>query len=311
MFRPAFIAVLAWTAAPFGLAQVVTPDATVKPPAKAQPFYIRIPGMFGFDLPNIDPPGTVKLIFNPHVSDLVRRDYIRVDGGFRWAVNDHFEFSPEARVYLTHGLGETTDDGYGIGEVRLGAKYIVRKWPAEGMETSFTLAAYVPVKGAPPDLTDGLNHLAPGFLVQRHLARHPKWTIFSGAGFDLVDPSEVPGTPVENQPLDDSMNFTAGTIYDLGQIKWTLTTTYATTDWIGHDTHNFFYLQPNVLWYVPKKWMLHSKTQWILSLGARVSWGPDGTQVSASNRVRAEITFRQVMEKMRFLGPDDSTPDAH
>src|SRR6478736_8079871 len=307
MLRSALIALVALTAASLGLAQVVTSDAVVKPP-KGQPIYIRIPGMFGFDLPNIDPPGTIKLILTPHISDLVRRDYIRVDGGFRWAVNDHFEFSPEARVYLTHGLGETTDDGYGIGEVRLGAKYIVRKWPAEGMETSFTLAAYVPVKGAPPDLTDGLNHLAPGFLVQRHLARHPKWTIFSGAGFDLVDPSEVPGTPVENQPLDDSMNFTAGAIYDLGQFKWTLTTTYATSTWIGHTDQDYFYLQPNVLWFVPKKWMLNTKTQWILSLGARVSWGPDGTQLSASNRVRAEITFRQVMQKIlpEKLGGDPS-----
>src|SRR6478736_1031084 len=307
MLRSALIALVALTAASLGLAQVVPPDAVVKPP-KGQPIYIRIPGMFGFDLPNIDPPGTVKLILNPHISDLVRRDYIRVDGGFRWAVNDHFEFSPEARVYLTHGLGETTDDGYGIGEVRLGAKYVVRKWPTEGMETSFTLAAYVPVHGAPPDMTDGFNHLAPGFLVQRHLERHPKWTIFSGAGFDPVDPSEVPGIPVENQPLDDSMNFTAGTIYDLGQVKWTLTTTYATTNWIGQTHQNYFYLQPNVLWFVPRKWMFNSKTQWILSLGARVSWGPDGVQLSASNRVRAEITFRQAMQKIlpEKLGGDPS-----
>jgi hypothetical protein len=305
MFRFALIAFLA-LAGPFGLAQVITPDAAGKP-AKAQPFYIRVPGMLGFDLPNIDPPGTIKLILNPHISDLIRRDYIRVDGGFRWAVNDHFEFSPEARTYLTHGLGDSTDDGYGIGEVRLGAKYVVRKWPAAGMETSFTLAAYVPISGAPVDLTDGLNHLAPAFLVQRHLVRHPKWTIFSGAGIDLVDPSEVAGTPSENQPLDDSMNFTAGAIYDLGQIKWTLTTTYATTAGIGHDPEDFFYVQPNVLWYVPKKWMLNTKTQWILSLGARVSWGPDGTVVSATNRVRAEITFRQVMNK--FRGKTPATPE--
>lgn len=297
MLRFAFIAVLA-LAGPLGLAQVVTPDAVDKP-AKAAPFYVRIPGMLGFDLPEIDPPGTIKLILHPHFGDLIRRDYIRVDGGFRWAVNDHFEFSPGARVYLTHGLGDTTNDGYGIGEVRLGGKYVVRKWPTDRTETSFTLTTYAPVAGAPLDLTDGLNHLALGFLVQHHLERHSKWTVFSGAGVDIVDPSDVPGTPIENQPLDDSMNFTAGAIYDLGQIKWTLTTTYATTQGLSRDGENFFYLQPNVLWYVPKKLLFNWKTQWILSLGARVSWGPDGTQISASNRVRAEITFRQVMEKFR------------
>jgi len=295
MFRSVSIALLA-LAGPFGLAQVVTSDAAGNPP-KSQPFHVRIPGMLGFDLPEIDPPGTIKLILNPHFSDLIRRDYIRVDGGFRWAVNDHFEFTPGARVYLTHGLGDT-NDGYGIGEVRLGGKYIVREWPVRGTETSFTLTTYAPINGAPLDLTDGLNHLAVGFLVQRHLERHPKWTVFSGAGVDLVDPSDVPGTPVENQPLDDSMNFTAGAIYDVGQLKWTLTTTYATTAGLSPDSEHFFYLQPNVIWYVPKKLLFNWKTQWILSLGARVSWGPDGTQISASNRVRAEITFRQVMDKI-------------
>lgn len=298
MLRPALTALIAFLAlaGPLGLAQVVTPEATDQSP---KPFYLRVPGMLGFDLPDIDPPGTIKLILRPHFSDLIRRDYIRVDGGLRWAVNDHFEFSPEARTYLTHGLGDTTDDGYGVGEVRLGGKYVVREWPAKGVDTSFTLAAYVPISGAPVDLTDGLNHLAPAFLVQRHLVRYPKWSIFSGAGVDLVDPSEVAGTRNENQPRDDSMNFTAGAIYDLGQIKWTLTTTYATTAWIGREPEDFFYVQPNVLWYVPKKLMFNTKTQWILSLGARVSWGPDGTVVDPTSRVRAEITFRQVMNKFR------------
>jgi hypothetical protein len=296
MLRSALIAFLA-LAGPFGLAQVVTADADK--PAKALPLYVRIPGMLGFELPEIDPPGTIKLILHPHFGDFIRRDYIRVDGGFRWAVNDNLEFTPGARVYLTHGLGDTTDDGYGIGEVRLGAKYVVRQWPTDRTETSFTLTTYAPVSGAPIDLTDGLNHLALGFLVQHRLESHPKWTVFSGAGVDLVDPSDVPGTPVKNQPLDDSMNFTAGAVYDLGQIKWTLTTTYATTAGLSPDAEDFFYLQPNVLWYVPRKLLFNWKTQWILSLGVRASWGPDGTQISATNRVRAEITFRQVMDKIR------------
>jgi len=302
MLRSLLIVLLA-LAGPFGLAQVVTPDAAAQP-AQSQPFYARIPGMFPFDLPNIDPPGTVKLIVHPRFGDLLRRDYIRVDAGFRWAINNRFEFSPEARFYLTHGLGDT-DDGYGVGEIRLGTKYVLPTWPSEAMETALTLAAYVPIKDAPLDLTDGFNHLTPGFLIQRHLIRHPKWTVFSGAGLDLIDQSDVAGTPVRNQPLEDSMNFTAGAIYDLGQIKWTLTTTYATTAWLGDETNHFLYVTPNVMWYVPKKWVFNSKTQWILVLGARVSWGPDGTEISTSSRVRAEITFRQVMSKFRLMSPTE------
>lgn len=279
------------------LAQTVVTDPSTKSAAN-EPFHVRIPGLFDFDLPEIDPPGTIKLILHPHLGDIIRRDYMRVDTGFRWAVNDHFEFTPSGRVYF----GDN-HPAVGVGEARLSGKYVLRQWPDPDLETSFTLTASKPIKDAPIDMTDGMDHLAPSFVIQHHSHRRPKWTTFGGAGVDLVDQSEVAGTPWRNEPLDDSMNFTAGAIYDLGQIKWTLTGTYATTAWIGDETHHFFYLQPNVLWYVPKKWTFNSKTQWILVLGARASWGPDGSELSFSNRVRAEITFRQVMDKVRTVIP--------
>jgi hypothetical protein len=261
---------------------------------------MRVRGLFDFDLPTIDPPGTVKLTLHPHFGDLVRRDYMRVDTGFRWAVNDHFEISPEACVYFTHGFrGGDGEGGYGIGEVRLGTKYILRGWPDPDFETSVFANIEVPTGSPPVNLTDGFNHFAPGFLVQHHASHNPRLTTFAGAGLDLVSDSGIPGTPVQNQPLDDSMNFTAGAIYDLGEFKWTLTTTYATTAGLGDATEHFFYVRPNLLWYVPRKFTFNSKTQWLLGLGVRASWGPDGTQLSFYNRVRAEITFRQVMEKIR------------
>ncbi len=262
-------------------------------------FFSRVRGLFDYDLPNIDPPGTVKLIIHPHIGDFVRRDYMRLDGGFRWAINDHCEISPEASFYFTHGLGGSSQDGYGIGEVRLGSKYILRQWPDADYETSVFLNVEIPTGHPPVDLTDGFNHFAPGFLVQHLSSRHPKLTTFAGAGLDLVSNSSVAGTPVRNQPLDDSVNFTVGVIYDLGQVKWTLSTTYATTAVLGDTTGHFFYLRPSLLWYVPKKYTFNFKTQWILGLGVRASWGPDGSEISFSNRVRAEITFRQVMDKLR------------
>lgn len=269
-----------------------------------QTFYSRVRGLFDFDLPDIDPPGTMKLILHPHFGDLVRRDYMRLDGGVRWAISRRFEVSPEASIYFTHGLG-SGGDGYGVGELRMGSKYILPAWPDFDMETSLTLGVEVPVGHAPIDMTDGMNHLTPGILIQRHAIHATKWTTFAGAGLDLVSQSDVLGTPVRNQPRDDSVNFTLGAIYDLGQVKYTLTGTFATTAWLGDESHNFYYLRPNVLWYVPKKYTFNSKTQWIVGFGARISWGPDGSEISFSNRVRAEITFRQVMEKIRTINPSD------
>lgn len=265
----------------------------------SRPIPSGIRGLFDFDLPTIDPPGTMKLILHPHLGDFVRRDYMRMEGGLRWAINDHFEIRPEATIYFTHGLGGSSADGYGIGEVRLGSKYIFRQWPSANYETSVFLNVEIPTGHPPVDLTDGFNHYAPGFLVQHKSTRYPKLTTFSGAGLDLVSASDYAGTPVSNQPLDDSINFTAGAIYDLGQVKWTLSTTYATTAGLGDTTEHFFYVRPSLLWYVPKKYTFNSKTQWMLGLGLRASWGPDGTELSFSNRVRAEITFRQFMENIR------------
>ncbi len=266
----------------------------------------RVRGIFDFDLPNIDPPGTVKLIFNPHLGDFIRRDYLRVDIGFRWAINDHFEISPGAAIYLAHGLSGSSDAGYGIGGLRLGSKYILRRWPDPDFETSMFLNVEVPVGDAPVDMTDGLNHISPGFLVQHHSTHRPKITTFAGAGLDLISDSAVAGTPDSNQPLDDSMNFTAGAIYDLGHVKWTLTTTYATTAVLGDTTEHFFHVRPSLLWYVPRKYTFNYKTQWIVGLGVRATWGPDGTELSFRTRLRAEITFRQVMEKFRRRPPTQS-----
>jgi hypothetical protein len=258
-----------------------------------------IRGLFDFDLPTIDPPGTMKLILHPHLGDFVRRDYMRVEGGLKWAINDHFEIRPEATIYFTHGLGGSSADGYGIGEARLSSKYILRGWPTPNFETSLFMNMEIPVGSPPVDLTDGLNHYAPGFLAQHKSTRWPKLTTFSGAGLDLVSDSPIDGTPVRNQPLDDSVNFTAGAIYDLGQVKWTLSATFATTAGLGDATEHFYYLRPSLLWYVPKKYTFNSQTQWILGLGVRASYGPDGTELSIYNRVRAELTFRQMIDKVR------------
>ncbi|AOS45492.1 hypothetical protein Verru16b_02573 [Lacunisphaera limnophila] len=273
------------------------PAGNITSPQENPPLTTRIRGLFDFDLPTIDPPGTIKLTLHPHVGDLFRRDTMRLDTGFRWAINDRLEISPEAAAYFTHGF--RGNGGYGIAEVRLGAKYILPEWPRSNFETSLFVNIETPVGNPPVDLTDGLNHFAPGFLIQHHSSHNPRLTTFSGAGFDLITASDIIGTPALNQPRDHALNFTAGAIYDLGWIKWTLTTTYATTAVIGDTTDHFLHVRPGFLWYVPRKYTLNSKTQWILGLGARASWGPDGSQFSTNSRVRAEVTFRQFMDNVR------------
>ena len=282
------------TTAAFGQA-LPAPDLQANPQAPTA--FSRIRGLFDIDLPELDPRGTIKLIFRPHLSDFIRRDYLRTETGFRWALNDNFEFSSEAATFVTHGFGDPA--GYGIGELNFGTKYIFPAWLRPDYEASVSLNIDLPVGRPPLDFTDGLEHYAPGIVVQHHSARLTRLTTFAGTSLDLITHSSVAGVIQPNQPHDDSVSITAGGVYEIGQIKWTLSGTYTTTAWVSGTSAHFFYLQPSLLWYVPKKLTFNSKTQWIVGIGTPMTWGPDGYEFKVTSRLRAEITFRQVLEQIR------------
>ena len=284
-------------------AQEQPPGPNIQPPQEQRPFFSRVSGLFGGDLPQLDLPDSVKLILRPHFGDFVRRDYLRVDTGLGWALNDHFEVNAEALFYATHGF-RSSSDGYGIGELQFGSKYVFEELPVRGYETTLALNVALPVGHAPIDMTDGYYHVTPTLVVQHNWISKPRLTTFGGVGVDLITKSSVPGRFSTNQPHDDSISVTYGGLYDAGQLKWTLSGTFATTALISETGRQFFYLQPGVLWYVPKRYTFHSKTQWIVGLSARTTFGPDGVDFSLSSRLRAEITFRQVMDKLRGRSSD-------
>lgn len=288
---------------PMGSAQTraLVPDSPANPappPEPTAPFGWRIGGLFDIDLPRFDPPGTFRVQFNPRFGDLIRRDYIRVPTGLRWAVNDRLELYGEMEAFATHGLDDDTSAGYGIGELRCGGRYLLRRFPWPEYQTSVGLNLEFPVGNPPPDLTDGRNHIAPYFVTEHRLRYHPKWTVFGGTSFDFVTDSSVPGQLGRNATKDDSISLNGGATYDLGQVKWTLQATYTTTVISGIDEH-FFTIRPSFLWWVPREYTLNSKTQWIVGFGVRSTWGPDGYEFSQGTRVRAEITFRQALRRLR------------
>lgn len=258
-----------------------------------------INGLFNIDLPRLDPPGTFNLHFNPRLGDLVKRDYIRVPTGVRWTVNDSLRLSFIADAYGTHGLKNAENHTYGISMLRFGSKYVLRNFPERDCLTSVDLNVQSPVGSPPHELTDGLIHVTPSFITEHRLETNPRITLFGGMSVDFVFDSPVYGNVGKNTPRDDSVSIDAGAVYDLGRLKWTLQTTF-TSGFIGdHSSFNSFTVRPSVLWYVPRKYTLNSKTQWVIGFGLRSTWGPDGHELSQSSRARAEITFRQVMNNIR------------
>lgn len=260
--------------------------------------FSRIRGLFDIDLPVIDPPGTFKVKFNPHFGDILRKRYLRIDAGVQWAVNENLQFNVEADAFGTHGLRRGSAS-YGVGQLHLGTKYLFKEFLRPDFETSIGFNADLPVGHPPVDFTDGHNHLSPYFITQHHTETNPNLTTFAGVSFDLVSPSKVPGGFGVNQPRDDSFSINAGAVYDQGQLKWTLATTYTSTALIGGKPEHFFTIRPSVLWFVPKRFTFNGKTQWIVGFGARSTWGPDGYEFSTGTRLRAEVTFGQVMNRLR------------
>jgi hypothetical protein len=295
------LACCALAAVPFAVAQDRSPDPGARDP-QANPstpgLFNRIRGLFDIDLPHLDPPGTFRLTFNPRFGDLLRRDYIRLPTGVRWAVNDRLGFNVEAEAYATHGLGDSTGN-YGFSMIRAGGKYLLPRCPAELYQTSLGFEAALPVGSPPYDLTDGHNHFSPSIVVERHDPEFPRWTQFAGFSFDVVTPSSVNGDFGLNTPRDDSLSLTGGAIYNLGQLKWTVQGTYTTTALITDGSEHFLTIRPSVLWFVPRRFTFNSKTQWIIGVGVRSTWGPDGYEFSTGTRVRAEITFGQALQKIR------------
>ncbi len=306
MFRRLLLLPVALSGAVLALAQLpanppASANAAAAPatPDDDRPFFSRVSGLFTGDLPQLDFPGTVKLIVRPHFGDLVHRDYMRMETGLRWAINDDFELNGDTSEFFTHGLKGSA--GYGIGRLRFGAKYVFEEWPWPYYETTIALNVERPVGHPPLDMTDGHNHVQPSFIIQHQVESNPRLTTFGGMGLDLMGQSSVTGQFGTNNPHDDNVSVTGGFIYDRGQVKWTFTSTYATTAILTNETHHFFSVQPGLLWYVPRRYTFHSKTQWIVGLGARTSFGPDGTDLSISSKLRAEITFRQVMDRLRHV----------
>lgn len=264
---------------------------------EARRYLPHLSDLFGRDLPELDRPNAIKLTLRPHFGDLVHRDYMRMDTGLRWALNDNLEIKTAGSVFFTHGLRDST--GYGVGKLNGGAKYIFDDLPWRDYETSVELSGETPVGHPPLDMTDGYTHVRPSFAIQHLTERNRHLTLFGGMGLDFITKSSVPGTPAFNEPRDDSVSFTGGGIYDVGQVKWTFTTTYATTALLGEHTSHFLYVQPGLLWYVPRRFTFNWKSQVIMGLGARATFGPDGMDFSLGSRLRVEFTLRQFMDGIR------------
>lgn len=257
---------------------------------------LRIRGVFETSLPNTERKHSLRLILHPHLGDLSERDHLRTALGFRYGLNENWEATAEVETFFTHGLKEgALFSDYGFSGVHLGTKYRLGERLLPGWDTAVGLDWSRPVSSPPPDVTDGLRHLAPYVTFSRQLESHPDWRVFFGVNYEDLADTGIPGRLRKNQLEADNVGVTGGFLYTRGDLTYSLEAAYNTehpTVDVGKDV---LVLRPGLVWVVPGRYTFGAKGKWLLGLGLRLGHGRDGYDVGASAKLRVNFDFKRLM----------------
>jgi hypothetical protein len=305
---PSWSAASRWRSAIVGLAALgLLPGALQagpeNPPAPADPLpladsALRIGGILDTSLPGTERRNALRFVFHPHFGDLVHRDFLRIPLGLRYGVTSRWELNGETTAYFAHGLrGSAFGERVGVSDLRLGTKFNLGETPFAEWETALGVDFVRPVGGPPPEITDGLLHLAPYVTFSRHLPTYPSVRVFWSLGVDLVARSSVEGELLENQLADDANLFTGGVVWKRGPLNLTLEINYGTTRLLGVSDRDVFTVRPGVVWELPPRWAPVGRGQWLVGAGLRATSGPDGEELGASIKIRVDANLRNLLSQ--------------
>ncbi len=287
-------------AAALALTQFAAPAAAGPPapaPAPEDTELHKIQGIFDTELPKTEKKGSLKFILHPHLGDFTSRTYIRVPLGFRWGVNDHVELTATVEPYFDHGL-KRGPSGNGIGDLQFGAKYAFRDWLKPGFAVSTGFNLRLPVGHPPLDLTDGYNHYSPYLVIAQPVVSRPGLTLFFSPSLDFMDKSSVAGSFRKNDPHSSSFTLAGGLVYDRFPYHYTLETGYQTTALVGRDDKQFFFIRPGFAWDLPRKLTFNSHGRWLVGLGTKITFGPDGTRLDSGGKLRGEFRLSRLFGRV-------------
>ncbi len=265
---------------------------------------LRIRGVFESSLPGTERKHALKFVFHPHFGDFTQRDELRIPLGLRYGLTARWEISGDLEAYFSHGLGDHTFfDEAGFSLLRFGTKYHWDTSPWDGWDTAAGIDYTMPVGNPPLDITDGLEHFSPFVTFAHRLDDLPNVRVFWGLGADIVRRSEIQGELKKNQLGDDAQRLTAGFVWDRGDLSYTFEASVASTRLTGERDRDLFTLQPGVIWRVPQRFTLNSRSQWLLGVGLRSSYGPDGFDYGASAKLRVNLDFKRWWRQVTHAKP--------
>lgn len=259
---------------------------------------LRIRGVFNSVLPGTETKHALKLIFHPHIGDLINEDYLRIPLGIRYGLSRNLELNGTFEGYFSHGLGDVgAFKEAGIDEIHLGAKYrlgdrLIRDWDlAVGLDWNR------PYGTPPKSLTDGMEHISPFVSFARPLSADREWRLFGSVSYDDVTQLDIPRHLEKNQLTDDSLEFTVGVLHQRPGITYTFETGVATTRFTSDAQDDVFFVRPGLVWVMPDRYTFWARGRWLIGASVRAGYGPDGLELGLGAKLRISLDLKRILRR--------------
>lgn len=281
----------------FGLCSVPGSRAESSP-SKATDDELRIRGVFDSALPGTERKRSIRFILHPHFGDLRQGDHLRVPFGIRYGVSERLEVTAETEAFFAHGLREAPFfSRAGLSAVHLGSKYQLGELGDSGWATAIGFDFNRPVGSPPPEIGDGLIHIAPYLSFSHRLIAAPDWRVFWSVGYDEVRSTSLPATLRKNQLGEDAGTLSGGFLHERGPLTYTLEVAWSSSRVSRRFDHDVFTIRPGFVWVVPQRYTFGRSGRWLLGAGLRMSEGPDGFDLGVSTKLRVNFNFRALWRK--------------
>lgn len=257
-----------------------------------------IPEVFQGHLPSTLEKYALRFSVNPRVGDLQNKDHMRLITGLRYGVSENFEIGASSDLYFSHGHGDVhTFENYGAANLKLSAKVNLGEPFFPGWKVGAGFECQSPIGRPPAELTDGLRHFNPYVTFSHRLEAHPDMRIFFGFRFDLLGRTSVQGELGKNSVTENASGVTGGWVIDRKNWHYTFEASYDTTRWLGHTAADIYVVRPGVLWEIPKRNYPQLKSNWLVGLAVKSTFGPGGTSIGASFRLRYSRDFKKLLRR--------------
>ena len=266
---------------------------------------LQMTDFFDTMLPGVLGENDITLHVQPKFSDLRDREFMRFPLELRYGLTDRWELKGGIVPFTPNPFNRGRQHRWGPGELRLGARYDLRKSLGFFDQTTVGFEARAPVGKPPVQFNDHYTHVKPFVSAARKLHRWPATTFYANAAYDRTIDLTHRAAPPPEVVRRNIVEVAPGLLYKPGEFGYF--TEYRFRHLREDDGYRLAHdVQFGTIWDVPlartAKWRLPGK--WQLDLAYKVSReeGRDRDQ-GVSARVNWRTTLREVLEHGKTSRP--------